>query len=285
MKIQPRSFPYPVLSKFSDDITPNGFEVDLNVIPSISHFKLEYSVRFDSLSFHELIDQEKATLVIHIECQSNFYRKIFRNNKLAGIISIPTPELTGRVEVTFMVVANQDLPEYKIKGFHEDYKEFDFHIKRAELLALLETKYFEAEKEPNLLQKISSIIQIIPFDDDQKHWEIEFDAKKIYIRMSKNDMQKYHLLKDNTSISQTLSSSVVIPALMEALQIIKNTNTENLESERDNRWFSVIERKLGVLNIDLKNTKLSTFAVAQQIMEFPSESVFEELCQLTESGE
>lgn len=285
MKIKPRSFPYPVLSGFSDDISPNGFGILLDVTATKSAFELEFDVSFEYREFEDLITNKVASLIIHIECISNFYRNAFRSSELKGNISIPSSELNGRVEVTFLVVADKQLSKYQLNGFHSDYGEICFSINKADVLGLLETKYFIAEKDPNVLKRISSIIQITKLETGKTNWEIDLEHPKILIRMSMKDMENYNRICKVPEVSSTLMSTIVIPVLIEALQRIRETNEIELEGMRELRWFSVLEKKLELLDIDLKNTGNSLFEIAQKIMEFPASRMLNELDILTSTGD
>jgi hypothetical protein len=285
MKIKPRSFPYPVLSKFSDDVRPNGFKVDLDVTSTKSAYLLDYVVSLEHDGLKELISSSTAALVIHVECQSNFHRNIYTTSEITGQVRIPVDRVTGRVEVTFLVVSNRDESSYRIDGIHDDYGDLSFEVGKSDLLALLETKYFIAEKDPNLLRKISSIIQVAPLPAGKEAWEIDLYGQKIYVKMPQKDMEKYYVLRDATKISAALNSTIVIPAIIEGLHYIRGTADSELEVEREHRWFSVLERKLKSLNIDVTDSGNSMFEIAQQIMEDPAPGTLNELEQLIETGE
>ena len=106
MKIKPRSFPYPVLSRFSDDVSPNEFDVELKVTPSPAVYRLEFNIKLEHKELADLIASGSASIVVHVECQTNFYREAFSFQQLSETIQVPVGELTGRVEVTFLIAAN-----------------------------------------------------------------------------------------------------------------------------------------------------------------------------------
>ena len=285
MKIKPRSFPYPVLSRFSDDVMPNGFQVDLDVTPTKAAYLLDYTVSMEHDGLKQLIAGAKAVLVIHIECQSNFYREIHETGVTTGQVQIPVGKVIGRVEVSFLVVARGNEASYRIDGSHDDYGDLTFKVGKSDLLALLETKYFIAVKDPNLLRKISSIIQVAHLPLGQKVWQIDLEGNKILVRMPQKDMEKYYVLRDATGISAALNSTIVIPAIIEGLHHIRSTAESELEVERERRWFSVLERKLESLGIDVKGAGKSMFEIAQQIMEDPAPVTLNELEELIATGE
>lgn len=286
MKINPRAFPHPVLSQHTDDVLPNELQVDLKVTPTKSDFELEYRVSIKHDGIRTLVTSGDAKLVIHVECRSNFYRKAFSCHRLEGNLAIPVSDLTGYVEVSFMIIAGRSNADYRIDGMHSDYSSFHFSVSGADILALLETKSFIAEKDPDVLKKISSIIQVAELGPGKKSWEIDLgDGAKIYVRMSKADMQAYHMLRNSTPLAKTLISVIVIPALVEALHFMKNTSSEYLEDERQKRWFSILETKIINLGINLHDDERSMYEIAQIIMEEPSMKVLPEMGNLIESGD
>lgn len=283
MKVKPRSFPYPILSRFSDDISPNEFVVELKVTPSSAVYHLEFDVDLKHNEIAALVVDGTAALVVHVECQTNFYRRAFQFQQLANDIQIPVGALTGRVEVTFMVVANETIDQYRVAGLHADYGDLEFKVRKSDALGLLETKYFDAEKDPNALKKISSIIQVARLDDrESKAWQIELDDQKIFVRMPNADYERYGQMKDATKINRSLCSLIVIPALVEALYQIKATTDGEKENERKRRWFRVLESKLDSLGVDIQSSGKSMFEIAQLIMEQPAPDTLRELDVLTE---
>lgn len=286
MKINPRAFPHPVLSRHTDDVLPNEFQVDLIVTPTKTDFVLEYHVLLDHTEIRNLVTSGDAKLVIHIECQSNFYRKAFSYDLFEGSLTIPVFDLTGKVEVSFVIVAGRSNAAYRIEGMHADYGSLHFSLSGSDILAFLETKYFIAEKDPDVLKRISSIIQVAELGPGKKSWEIDLgDVAKIYVRMSQADMQSYHMLRSSTQLAKTLISVIVIPALVEALHYIKNTNNSDLEVERQRRWFTLLENRISALGINLHDNGRSMYEIAQEIMEGPSARVLPEMDNLIENGD
>lgn len=286
MKIKPRAFPYPVLSQYTDDVLPNELQVDLGVTPTKSDFELVFGISLKHDGIKALVAKGDAKLVIHVECRSNFYRKAFSCNRFEGTLAIPVSDLTGHVEVSFMIVAACGIPKYQIDGMHADYESKHFSISAGDILALLETKYFTALKDPDALKKISTIIQVAELGPGKKTWEIDLeDSAKIYVRMSQADMESYNILRNSIKLAKTLRSVIVIPALVEALHFMRNTSSEDFEVERQRRWFSILETKIIHLGINLHDDKRTMYEIAQLVMEEPSSKVLSEMDNLIESGD
>ncbi len=110
MKIRKKFYPYPVLAYFNDDI--NG-EFNLESISvSLSHDKSKYiiegTIQFANQTIEEMLNEDRARLILHVECAKTRYREVFSvQKKLSFVYEIGTTFLEGNVDLQLLIVSNE----------------------------------------------------------------------------------------------------------------------------------------------------------------------------------
>ena len=91
--------------------------------------------------------------------------------------------------------------------------------------------------------------------------QVEYGGPKIVIYLSKQDFADYKLLKNiNTEISVALSTTIVLPVLMKAIDQAREDNDDDL------RWVRALKRRLDLLQLKIEDDSLE---LAQKILELP----------------
>src|SRR3954469_14776773 len=155
MRMVDRSLPYPILSPLRDDVSPNRFDLDCQCQSDGKYYRVTYALSHDSPTLTERIVSKGAAYVLHVESRDCFYRILHSRCTPQGTLDIPADEIVGTVEITGLIVAEQDLPSYSIGNAHEDYGGTAFSVRAGDILACTRTFTFEAEKEFDPLKKIS----------------------------------------------------------------------------------------------------------------------------------
>ena len=120
MKISNQSFPHPVLG-LQDDV--NGkFEADLTWSCDRAFYYLFPVFNLQNETIEELIENDLATFIVHIECGNTFFRKSFQFKDRTPEIKINAAELRDKVEVSFYITSIKSFPDY----FNDkEYKKFN----------------------------------------------------------------------------------------------------------------------------------------------------------------
>jgi hypothetical protein len=155
------------------------------------------------------------------------------------------------------------LARYRVDKAHSEYGDAQFDVERADILAVGEGQVFHVESDFDSLSRIGSIMQITEAQDEGEFpMRADYSADKIVIVLSKRDFADYKLLKANESVAGPITTSIVLPVLLEALHILK----ESEEEEDDYRWVRSIRRRIEELQEDLDG---DLFELAQKILELP----------------
>jgi hypothetical protein len=108
-----------------------------------------------------------------------------------------------------------------------------------DILAEGEEVAFTADKDFDpLAGAVSSFMRVECSDKDTGPFETLFDHTRILIRLPKLDWANYQLLK--SSAPQILHSAIVLPVLVEAIQLVWDGSDEL----RDLAWFQKVELML-----------------------------------------
>ncbi len=88
----------------------------------------------------------------------------------------------------------------------------------------------------------------------------EFNGDKIVIILSKKDFADYKQLKAHESLAVPLTTTIVMPVLLEALHALKE------EGDEDRRWIRALRRRMDDLQLKPETDPLE---IAQTLLELP----------------
>jgi hypothetical protein len=282
MRTKPKSYPHPVLSPLSDDVTPAIFDAALEVTSSPAAYVLHMQMVIENPTLLTLIASGDAHYSLHVECQNNFYRALFRSQKATQQIEIPADELAGTIEVSSFITASRDIHTYRIDGAHSDYSGRTFVVRAGDILAVARSVTFEAEKEQDALKKISSIMQIQPSGNvSDGYFETDFESSdRITVFLSKSDHEKYGLLRETLGIRSVIIQTISLPVLIEAVAIVREQQTG--ESEALPRWQRLMRQRLSELDPLWERSDRTDLHFAQLLLANPFGRCVTELLQITD---
>jgi len=203
-----------------------------------------------SKSLNDLISQKKAAYAIHIECASTRYRALFSSFDGRFDVDIYAGNVDGRVDVCRLIIAQSDIHNYSSEEFHSDFDGRAFVLIAGDTLAVAEDLSFPANKKDDELAKLPSIFSISKnVNIDPNPIDIDIGGQKIKVLLMPELYQKFLYLNNDILMRSTLSSEVLLPALVFTLEKIA---TQSDYSELiDLRWFRVLAKKLKEVNIEI----------------------------------
>lgn len=253
-----REYPHPVLG--INDSVEGEFNVNLKVKSGRNDISVTPILILKNDEIQNLITERKCVLVIHIYCNSTMYRKSVKSFKLiADEIRIPASLLRDKVEIDFFICANQLLPEYSLNSFHSDYSGHRFFIEKGDILGYAGKGVFNANKSPQALRAISAFMNIDKYEKDTGPMYNFYDGDKITIFLCNQDYILYRQFASNDFLGGIIHSSVVLPALMEAVQLIKSGNGEYA----DKSWYETLE------NLIEESKEQDILKIGQKILSNP----------------
>lgn len=286
MRINYRQFPHPVLSYFSDDFVDKAFQATLKSSQLNDNYNFEAFCTTSSEMLNQLIAEKRATFAFHFECPATRYRKVFSSNDSEFFFQINSNDVEGNVQICPLILATEDIDNYRSEEFHSDYLGHTFKIKKGDVLAVDVEKSFFAEKDVDPLRRIPSIFTIKPDrNPDASSIDIELTGNKIIVKLSEANFDYYKSLTLNQHLQPLLTSLIILPALIYVLETIKNGEQE-IEYE-EYRWYQVIKRRLKEMDIDAYNLNAhldSTLLIAQKLIGNPLDTSLLALVNYDEEG-
>lgn len=262
MKRRERSYPHPVLGN-GDDVPGAAFQTSIAMSTDNQMLYIDVDATCSCRSMNEMIRERKAAFVAHVECGTTFYRKAYTFFENSAQIAIPSDALADVVEVNTFIRAVETITAYNIPEIHPDYQDAVFKIEKGDILGIGDGYTFSLDNNYDALSNVGSIMQINESDrNDGAPMEADFWQDKIVIYLSKRDFKDYRLLRQHKELADTLTTTIVLPVLMEAIKQIKSAP----DLKESCRWATVLERRIERLKLNLDDQEL---ILAQKLLEAP----------------
>jgi len=257
-----KNFPYPVLCKDNDDILNSELNFEYTPFES-KNLKLGVKIELVNEKLEELIKEKLATFVIHIECPKTRYRQIFKSKKREFEIEIPHTSLLNSVEISSMIVTEENI-KYTNNKFNEDFYNEVFEIGKNKILGYDDDIKIEIERNSDHLENFPSIFSVVKRDDMGKNigMDLDYSTNKIRIMLDVENYELYKHLREDQQLEKVLASLFILPALVNVLSDYKNLN--DLETLN---WYHSISLRLNELGIsDKEEISNNALKIAQQIL-------------------
>ncbi|WCJ58253.1 hypothetical protein NXS98_11000 [Fontisphaera persica] len=264
MKLSQRSYPHPVVGN-RDDVPNVAFQAAVEMSSDKQYYYIKLEIKCSSVTINQMLINEEAKYVLHVECSNTLFRKAFMFSKSQHRISIPADCLYNTVEVNVFVCSCIDNSGYSVEGAHQEYEDATFQIRLGDILAVAEGYEFNIEDSFDSTRRIGSIMQIEEArEEGDLPMRVDFNADKIRIILSKSDFGDYKLLKAQEGVSSALTATIVLPALVEALHCCKAEEA----GQRDDslRWMRLLRKRITLLNLESETDNL---VLAQKLLELP----------------
>lgn len=274
MKIRSsRLYSYPVLSPMYDNYKNSKFEIKVRAYKKVKTLSLNIDCLLDNKEILSLIDQHKAEIVCHFECQKTKLRYTKLLSVGENLFDIPSASINEQLQIIAFVVLKEDIKNFYSKDFDVDYSNSTFDLEIGSVLAISNQPDIPIIKDIYDLSNVPSIISIVPYENSNDHKiYIDMDSEKIMVRLQKEDYKKYSTIgKGVSEYTPILHSTLIIPALTYVFDMLKS-DEETFHSYENKRWFNALEKKFESMDKklsfdDLKNQ--DPFLISQEILEVP----------------
>ena len=280
MEIKYRLYPYPVLWDKNDDYKkPSKFLAEVEAKENFKNIKLKINFLLKDKEIENLIKENKAEYVVHIEATSTYFRELISTRETEINYDLKDNDILGRLQMSFFILAKEDILDYKNSNFNEDYSGESFNLKKGKIIAIADSYRFDIEKNDDNLEKVSSIFSICQKETvEQTGMTVDMNNEKIRIALNKTDYINYHQLSQNSNNINIINSIIIFPALIFIFEQLKKDFDEN--DFADYKWFralrKIFEKNNQSLNKDLLENELS-IDLAQKILNYPIERAFNSL--------
>jgi hypothetical protein len=289
MDIRNKLYPYPVLAPFTDDYKQTSvFKVEVESTDEEDHLNLDFIITLINKEIEELIKDDFAHIVIHIECPQTAFRTTVETKTFNFLYSIQRDKIRGRVEICPYVVAKKNISKYKNLDFNSEYGELCFDIECGCVLAVGTQFVFDIWTENTDLADIPSVFRIVrSLDRNSSCMEVDAGGQLIEIKLPEHVFFSYKALNKDISKKPLLLTLIIVPALMSALETLVRLGDERIFSN-DLAWYKAVDKKLmQIYSFQIESPDFleqSMVTVAQKLIGVPLVKAFQVLATLS-SGE
>ena len=270
MYLKNRDYSYPVLGDGTGSYVSGSFITDFDAITDMEEIVVTMKPTLDSKGLQKLVDEGKAEIVCHVECQKTSFRKIYRTGIQDFSFRIPKGKLNDKTQICGFLVAKEDISGFSCEDFAPEYKGISFPIGRGCFLAIGSQYDFIVEDKLDALRNTSSIFLISEDKQNPDREDIDVDLKeeKIVIKTSQKVKSIYYNMKGKAAFQKIFHSMLVLPALISALQSMKNP--EERSDHESRRWFRSLMKVLNEIGITEENIDMiEPLTLAQKIIGNP----------------
>ncbi len=258
-------YPSPVLGN-GDDIQ-GIFEAKMVTGLSSATVSIDSEYILNNSTIEQLILDKKATFTMQVECSNTFFRVAYTSFETEHRVEINSMELRGKVTVTFLVNALEDIPNYHPAGLHGDYGDTPFAVFKGDVLAFGDSGSFIADKEFDPLSApIGSFFRVVKSGEKEAPISVDYDNEMVTIYLADKDHEDYTALVESKTAEDIIHGSLVFPVLVEAIfmSTMKKMQNEGL------LW---LERLTDICNEKKLDTDFP-FEVAQKLLGNPASRSF-----------
>ena len=249
MKIEAgKSWLHPVKTPVSDDLPSphNSFDFELEHQIVSGDYRLQGKLVFDDSHLSGLVQDGKAVGLLHLECPRTFFRTTLPFSEDGALDQILSHEsVCGTAEVLAAIVTKEALGAYSHPRQNQDYGSSTFGVEPASFLAVSNTKEIEFFPDLDLIQKVSSLINIKRGEESLKNMEVDPETDLITVALPPEDYDLYAELRAADEVSRVLTNGVITPALLQALHHLRSIPEAEFENfKAEHRWARLILSRL-----------------------------------------
>jgi hypothetical protein len=263
MKIDKLSLPHPVLGLGND--VDGTYRVTASI--RLGRFNINVIVNhgLSNKTLEDLLSDKAVAYCVEINCPQTFYRKAFLTTESSQIIDISADDLRGKTEVSFYIVVTRDNDNYVIDGANEDYRGFQFEVRKGDVLGYGGHTFFIAAKNWEDLEAVSSIMVIKKSDKETGPFNIDLTSEKISVYLSKQDFEVFRRASSR-GFDPIFHSSIAVPALTHALNQMMGPGGSLFENTR---WYQILEFRKMDEDLESKWSPENIPEIVQELLDNP----------------
>lgn len=277
MKIsETTSYPHPVLTPWSSDISGATFQVELTLREDgeAQQIDIHSEVTLDHPGLIELIVRGDAAFGCFITCVQTGFRRMQRFGFPTGSHQFAPGALLGRVQLRPMIWALRTISDWQPSGAHPEFGSAT-DIGPGQILALDDEQRVDVLRPP--LPSLESIFEIFASQEvPEGEFEIALSGDRINIYMGEATYALAQSMRQTDDGTQAvIMNALFVPVVMEVLHHV----AAGQEQFAASRWFEPFRKRSELLDVDLKAPNL--LSDAQVLLGLP----FSELEKLIEDAE
>lgn len=239
------SYPHPVLDD-TDDVSTTIEVLNVSVVPTVEDVEVSFEVRMTDPDVGQLLKDGRAEYRFRWTCSATIDNDTLGQTRVTPLADstrhqgwIDQHRIRGPVSVSVMIVATEELLDYRLGAQHVDYQGASFRLRPGDVIADAGFFEFEPDKMYDPLKPpLASCFQFKPDDQVRKGIQVRFyDDDRVLVRFAPQLYADFASLGDRPELQISL---VVLPALIATISYIQSNQGDDGEDLRDRRWLQVI---------------------------------------------
>ena len=231
------SYPYPIWG-WKDDYksTINDEDILITEISDKDNFVYELELRAQNEDIKKLIEQGKAIYACVAICQTTFHHYYFTSENAKFTIAIPRKEVNNKIELKWMVLTKEAIPDYQSSLLNDDYQGFATFPLGA-MIGYITSFEINASicDELRSLDEIFVVVKNIESNDIR----YSFDERKIKIKLPESQLEIFN--NYGGKYPAIMHSTIVYQALV--LAITKLKDEDDLKD-----WVYILKQYIDVMD-------------------------------------
>lgn len=283
MKLNNVSFPYPVLSYYTDDILPMLEENSIvcNVSKQRDAYAFEIKLLLKNKDILDLIHSGAAIYTCEIDCQKTFYRKCEISKNGYFKFSIPRESVRGVIVFTCLVIAVREINGYFNKGLNPDYDNQKFNLDAGDLLVAFPQQRYDVDIKYDELQTAGAFMRIKKDAVGNQYTWFDISGDMIDIVLPESLFDRWVNINNELLFSAIIHSSIVFNALIYALF--------SINEKKDCLWARTIQYRLNTEKDKFEGLDIETsddiLKIAQILLGDPYMRLFDSLKLIKEQSD
>ena len=257
-------FPHPVLGLDTGDFVVGEFSVQIEVIEnrSTGAVTLEHAITLTESGILALVESNKASVGCIIKCADTFFSDLRQIAWSTGKTDFTPGLLLNRVSLRPIVWLKTDLNEWNPGTIHHEF-EPPLSLNNGDIVAIGEELIFSVGQAK--LAPIESIFDLVRSESiSEGMFEVDTTGHRIALLVNEKMFQTLAQLRSITDGPEILMSSIYMPAIMEVLDALRNTD----QSYEHLRWYQPFLAKCDLKGVRLESN-MSILEAAQILLERP----------------
>lgn len=257
-------FPHPVLGLDTGDFVVGEFSVQIEVIEnrSTGAVTLEHAITLTESGILALVESNKASVGCIIKCADTFFSDLRQIAWSTGKTDFSPGLLLNRVSLRPIVWLKTDLNEWNPGTIHHEF-EPPLSLNNGDIVAIGEELIFSVGQAK--LAPIESIFDLVRSESiSEGMFEVDTTGHRIALLVNEKMFQTLAQLRSITDGPEILMSSIYMPAIMEVLDALRNTD----QSYEHLRWYQPFLAKCDLKGVRLESN-MSILEAAQILLERP----------------
>lgn len=231
------SYPYPIWG-WKDDYksTINDEDILITEISDKDNFVYELELRAQNEDIEKLIEQGKAIYACVGICQTTFHHYYFTSENAKFTIAIPRKEVNNKIELKWMVLTKEAIPDYQSSLLNDDYQGFATFPLGA-MIGYITSFEINASicDELRSLDEIFVVVKNIESNDIR----YSFDERKIKVKLPESQLEIFN--NYGGKYPAIMHSTIVYQALVLAITKLKNE-----DDSKD--WVYILKQYIDVMD-------------------------------------